>query len=84
MSSTRASPWHAGSTPPLKRAEETARFLSAVKLGLTCTLDYRETLGRVAELAVAALAYWCVVDVCWISGIIGAGSYTAIFQPRTI
>ena len=46
-----------------KRAEETARFLSAVNLELTRTLDYRETLGRVAELAVPALADWCVVDV---------------------
>ena len=46
-----------------KRAEETARFLSAVNLELTRTLDYRETLRRVAELAVPALADWCVVDV---------------------
>ena len=46
-----------------KRAEETARFLSAVNLELTRTLDYRETLGRVAELAVPALADWVVVDV---------------------
>ena len=46
-----------------KRAEATARFLSAVNLELTRTLDYRETLGRVAALAVPALADWCVVDV---------------------
>ena len=46
-----------------KRAEESARFLSAVNLELTRTLDYRDTLRRVAELAVPTLADWCVVDV---------------------
>jgi PAS domain S-box-containing protein len=46
-----------------KRAEDTARFLSALNLELTRTLDYRETLQRVAELAVPTLADWCVVDV---------------------
>ena len=46
-----------------KRAEDTARFLAAVNLELTRTLDYRETLRRVAELAVPTLADWCVVDV---------------------
>jgi PAS domain S-box-containing protein len=46
-----------------KRAEDTARFLAAVNLELTRTLDYRETLARVAELAVPTLADWCVVDI---------------------
>jgi len=46
-----------------KRAEDTAKFLAAVNLELTRTLDYRETLRRVSELAVPTLADWCVVDV---------------------
>jgi signal transduction histidine kinase len=46
-----------------KRAEDTAAFLAAVNLELTRSLDYRDTLRRVAELAVPALADWCVVDV---------------------
>ena len=46
-----------------QRAEDTTRFLSAVNLELTRTLDYRETLRRVAQLAVPTLADWCVVDV---------------------
>jgi PAS domain S-box-containing protein len=46
-----------------KRAEETARFLAAVNLELTRTLDYTVTLRRLAELAVPTLADWCVVDI---------------------
>lgn len=45
------------------RAEDMARFLSAVNLELTRTLNYRETLRRVAQLTVPTLADWCVVDV---------------------
>ncbi len=50
-------------TTERKRAEDTARFIAAVNLELTRTLDYRQTLRRVAELAVPTLADWCVVDV---------------------
>jgi PAS domain S-box-containing protein len=46
-----------------KRAEDTARFLAAVNLELTRSLDYEETLRRVADLAVPTLADWCAVDV---------------------
>ncbi|MBV9582020.1 MAG: PAS domain S-box protein [Chloroflexi bacterium] len=46
-----------------KWAEDTAKFLSAVNLELTRSLDYEATLARVAELAVPGLADWCLVDV---------------------
>jgi PAS domain S-box-containing protein len=46
-----------------KRSEDTARFLAAVNLELTRSLDYERTLRRVAELSVPTLADWCVVDV---------------------
>jgi PAS domain S-box-containing protein len=46
-----------------KWAEDTARFLDALNLELTRSLEYEETLRRVAELAVPRLADWCVVDV---------------------
>jgi PAS domain S-box-containing protein len=46
-----------------RRAEDTTRFLSALNLELTRTLNYRETLRRIAQLAVPTLADWCVVDV---------------------
>jgi GAF domain-containing protein len=46
-----------------KRAEDTARFLAALNLELTRSLDYERTLRRVAELSVPTLADWCVVDI---------------------
>jgi PAS domain S-box-containing protein len=46
-----------------KRTEEAARFLAAAGAALAESLDYRITLQRVADLAVPALADWCVVDV---------------------
>lgn len=45
------------------RAEERNRFLSQASRTLASSLDYHETLGTVAGLAVPILADWCVVDV---------------------
>ena len=46
-----------------KRAEDTARFLAAVNLELSRSLDFDEIPQTVADLAVPALADWCVVDL---------------------
>ncbi len=46
-----------------KREEERARFLAESGHLLTTSLDYQETLGRVAELAVPHIADWAAVDV---------------------
>jgi PAS domain S-box-containing protein len=46
-----------------KRAEDAARYMSAVNLELARSLDYEQTLTRIAELAVPTLADWCVIDV---------------------
>jgi PAS domain S-box-containing protein len=46
-----------------KRTEDAARFLAAAGAALAESLDYRVTLQRVADLAVPALADWCVVDL---------------------
>ena len=43
-------------------AESRLRFLAQATDLLAGSLDYEETLARVAELAVPALADWCVVD----------------------
>ena len=43
-------------------AETRLRFLAQATDLLAGSLDYEETLERVAELAVPALADWCVVD----------------------
>ena len=47
----------------LKQAEETQRLLAEAGRVLAGSLDYAETLRRVAWLAVPALADWCTVDV---------------------
>jgi PAS domain S-box-containing protein len=47
----------------LKQAEETQRLLAEAGRVLTGSLDYQQTLQRVASLAVPALADWCMVDV---------------------
>lgn len=44
-------------------AEERARFLSEASRILASSLDYQETLDRVAHLAVPRIADWCAVDV---------------------
>src|SRR5262249_23742496 len=46
-----------------KRGEDAARVLAAVNLELTRSLEYEETLRRLAELSVPTLADWCLVDV---------------------
>jgi serine phosphatase RsbU (regulator of sigma subunit)/PAS domain-containing protein len=47
----------------LKQAEETQRLLAEAGRVLAGSLDYEETLQRVARLAVPDLADWCMVDV---------------------
>jgi PAS domain S-box-containing protein len=47
----------------LKRAEEGHRFLAEASRVLAGSLDYQETLGAVARLAVPRIADWCAVDV---------------------
>jgi PAS domain S-box-containing protein len=47
----------------IKRAELGQRFLADASHVLTASLDYRETLGSVARLAVPAMADWCAVDL---------------------
>jgi PAS domain S-box-containing protein/excisionase family DNA binding protein len=44
-------------------AQRQADFLSAASAALAHSLDYEETLDRVAKLAVPDIADWCVVDL---------------------
>jgi len=46
-----------------KEAELRQRFLAQAGAVLAGSLDYQETLERVAELAVPAMADWCAVDI---------------------
>jgi serine phosphatase RsbU (regulator of sigma subunit) len=46
-----------------KEAELRQRFLAETGEVLSSSLDYEQTLQRVADLAVPALADWCAVDV---------------------
>jgi PAS domain S-box-containing protein len=46
-----------------KEAELRQRFLAQAGSTLTSSLDYEETLQRVAQLVVPGLADWCAVDV---------------------
>src|SRR3954471_17677416 len=46
-----------------KEAELRQRFLAQAGSTLSSSLDYEETLQRVARLAVPGLADWCAVDV---------------------
>ena len=45
-----------------KRAENDQRFLAEVGASLATTLDYEETLTRIAHLAVRAFADFCIID----------------------
>jgi PAS domain S-box-containing protein len=47
----------------LKRSEEGQRFLAEASRTLASSLDYERTLATVADLAVAGIADWCVVDL---------------------
>jgi PAS domain S-box-containing protein len=46
-----------------KRAEESQRFLDEAAAALGTSLDYDETLARVAELAVPRMADWAAIDL---------------------
>jgi len=46
-----------------RRATEELRFLADVSSALHSTLDYRETLRKLARLAVPRFADWCAVDL---------------------
>jgi PAS domain S-box-containing protein len=46
-----------------KRAAEAQRFLVQASSVLGSSLDYRSTLGQVAQLAVPDVADWCAVDI---------------------
>lgn len=46
-----------------KRIEREQRFLVEVGSVLATTLDYQETLSKIAELAVRELADFCIVDI---------------------
>src|SRR5262245_9721036 len=46
-----------------KRREEALRVLAEAGAVLSATLNYRETLSRVARLAIPILADWSVVDI---------------------
>jgi PAS domain S-box-containing protein len=46
-----------------RRSEDNLRFLAQASEVLAASLDYEDTLRRVAELAVPVLADWCGVDV---------------------
>lgn len=46
-----------------RRAEESVRFLADASASLAELVDYQSTLNRIANLAVAGFADWCVVDM---------------------
>lgn len=46
-----------------KRREEANSFLAGVSDLLASSLEYEDTLSRIADLAVPQLADWCVVDI---------------------
>ncbi len=46
-----------------KRAEERQRFLADASEALALSLDYKDTLSRLARVGLPHLADWCVVDL---------------------
>ncbi len=46
-----------------KRAEERQRFLADASEALALSLDYKDTLARLARVGLPHLADWCVVDL---------------------
>jgi PAS domain S-box-containing protein len=46
-----------------RAAAQRRRFLAEASAILLASLDYEQTLGRIARLAVPAVADWCVVDL---------------------
>ncbi len=54
----------------LKRSEARLRFLADASAILGESVDYRQALQRVADIAVPRLADWCAVDVLeWMGGV---------------
>lgn len=54
----------------LKRSEARLRMLAEASAILGASVDYQQTLQRVADLAVPELADWCAVDVLeWTQGV---------------
>jgi PAS domain S-box-containing protein len=47
----------------VKRAQLGETFMAQASRVLASSMDYRETLGRVARLAVPQLADWCAIDL---------------------
>lgn len=45
------------------RAEERSNFLAAASAALVSSLDYTSTATRLARLAVAHIADWCIIDL---------------------
>lgn len=54
----------------VKRVQLAESFMSEASRVLASSMDYRDTLKRVAELAVPTLADWCSVDVLTEEGVI--------------
>lgn len=54
-----------------KRHQEEQEFLSEATRVLASSLDYRQTLASVAQLAVPTIADWCVVHAVGDDGVIG-------------
>jgi PAS domain S-box-containing protein len=52
-----------GTGTDIDEAENNRRFLADATGLLSSSLDYEETISRVAELAVPRIADWCVVDL---------------------
>jgi signal transduction histidine kinase/ActR/RegA family two-component response regulator len=47
----------------VERAHQRASFLAEASIALGSSLDYEDTLKRVAQLAVPDIADWCAVDI---------------------
>jgi PAS domain S-box-containing protein len=54
-----------------KRANDALRLIADSSDALASSLDYETTLATVAQLAVPALADWCVVDIVESNGTVG-------------
>jgi PAS domain S-box-containing protein len=51
-----------------KRIEEQRSFIASAGDALSSSVDYRDTLGKVAELAATEIADWCSIDVVELDG----------------
>ncbi|MDP9364424.1 MAG: GAF domain-containing protein, partial [Chloroflexota bacterium] len=66
-----------------RRTETSLRFLNEASAALASSLDYEDTLRRVASLVVPRLADWCVVHVAAEDGAIAAVA-TAHADPAKV